>query len=467
MPDIIQPCHSSFAVRTAPLSENNTADSRDSSTIHFRESYLPSTSPAVASSIGDSNSTRISHRHVSTNTATTHSPLTSTPTQDMATLPEGPDFLLRFPEEHLFLLFADPDAIISSRSPQEYEDKEPGCTAAWCRCMSQVLEWIQHDPADAPLISRQRYMQINALLTNGVQNMLDSHIPGTVRKRHVGYPSSDHTQKGFIQALLYKQRLEESYELCRGTQGATIVTSPKGSIISDTRLIANYTDLKGVTISFRALGPNGPVSDTNGVDKILFKYQLMALLEKEIITPLNTQLKSLQHKKINKPELLVKLIGTLARYWPRLEQLHTPMDGTCRTNYMLMQYIFMKFGFPPPVLMDPNSIDLVHTSLCKRIIGIGLKNSLELMNKKDQISETEAIIHQYTNRYLKNSFCLIRSSQKYEKYLIPDELNFNDHHKTQMKHLTREFIEVLSPYRATTQSVTRPLKTPLRSRKKS
>ncbi|MBO9480966.1 hypothetical protein [Salinisphaera sp. G21_0] len=333
--------------------------------------------------------------------------------------------------------------------------------------MSQVLEWIQHDAADAPLISRQRYMQINALLTEGVQNMLDSHIPGTVRKRHVGYPSSEHTQKGFIQALLYKQRLEESYELCRGTHGATIATSSNGRIIPDSKLIANYTDLKGITISFRALGPNGPISDTNGMDKILFKYQLMTLLEKEIITPLNTQLESLQHKKISTPKLLVKLISTLATYWPRLEQLHIPMDGTCRTNYMLMQYIFMKFGFPPPVLMDPNSVDLVHTSLCKRIIGIGLKNSLELMNKKDQLSETEAIIHRYTKQYLKNSFCLIRPSQNYEKYLIPDVLNFNDHHKTQMKHLTKELIEVLAPYRATTQTGTRPLKTPLRSRKKS
>lgn len=467
MPDIIQPRHSSFAVKTTPLSEDNTADFRDSSATQLLEPDSPSTRSTVKSGIGESNSSKISHRQVSINTTTTHSLLTSTAAQDVATLPEGPGFLLRFPEEHLFLLFADPDIIISSRSPQEYEDKEPGCTAAWCRCMSQVLEWIQHDPVDAPLISRQRYMQINALLTEGVQNMLDGHIPGTARKICVRYATNGHTQKGIIQALLYKQQLEESYEFCRGTLDATISTSPKKRIITDRNLISKYTKLKGKTISFRAIGPNGPGSEKNGIDKILFKYQLLALLEKEIITPLNTQLKSLQHRKINKPELLVKLIRILAKYWTRLEQLHTPLDGTCRTNYMLMQYIFMKFGFPPPVLRDPNSIDLVHMALCKKIIGIGLKNSLRLMGKEDQLSETEVIIDQYTKRYLRNPACFFHCAQDYEKYLIPEELNFKDGYLDQMKHLTKAFTEVLGPHRVVTQTDTKPLKTPLRGRKKS
>ncbi|WP_257283887.1 hypothetical protein [Endozoicomonas sp. SESOKO1] len=400
-------------------------------------------------------------------TDNSYSLITSTEAQDFTGIPEGLSFLLRFPQEHLFLLFADPDAILSRCSPQEYEAREPGCTAAWCRCMGQILEWIQHDPGDAPLISRQRYMQINALLTNGVQKMLNSHIPGTIRKGPVVYSSKDHTHKGIIQALLYKQRLEEEYEFCRGTRNASILVSPKSSIMPDSRFISNYNNLEGINIVFRPLRPDGSGPEKTASDDISFKCQLLALLEKEVITPLNKQLKALQDRKITKPRLLVKLIRIIAGYWPRLEQIHPPADGSCRTNYMLMQYIFMKFGFPPPVLRDPNAIDLVHTSLCKRIIGIGLKNSLALMDKMQQPSPTGVIIEQYTKRYLKKPACFFPRTRDYQKYLMPDALNFDDGYVAQMKQLTQEFIAQLDSLRTITQTGTRPLKTPLHGRKKS
>ncbi|WP_257265880.1 hypothetical protein [Endozoicomonas sp. ONNA2] len=440
-------CYASSLVKSALSGEHKTADTDSSA------SCLPgseSSKTSVESSIGDSNSTRLSHRQVSINTATTHSLLTTTETQDLAALPEGPDFLLRFPEEHLFLLFADPVAIIYKRSPRRYERREPGCTAAWCRGMSQVLDWLQHDPVDAPLISRQRYMEINKLLTEDVQNMNTRHIPGKPRKSRVLYISEHHSQKGIMQALRYKQQLEENYELCRGTSNATIEISENSEKLPDRQLLANSTRLEGINICFWPLGASDPTS-RNGV--LLFQNQLVVLLEREIITPLNKQLRLLKNRKITKPRLLIKLIRIVARYWPRLEQIHAPLDGTCRTNYMLMQYIFMKFGFPPPVLMDPNSMDLVDTSLGEKIIGIGLKNSLGLMNKKAQVSKTEAIIHRYTKRYLKHSSCFFRSAPSYQKYLIPDELNFSDKHHAQMKDLTKAFIEVLASYKAITQTV--------------
>ena len=479
MPDFIQPSHSSFVVKATQVSvnsENKTADLSDSSYHPLLKTDLPSTRLTEQSNIADSNSITVSHRHVSVNTASPHSLLTLTEAQDFAPIPEGPSFLLLFPEEHLFLLFADPDAIISRCSPQEYEAREPKCTSAWCRGMSQVLDWIQHDPVDAPLISQRRYMQINYLLTDGVDNMLSSHIPGATRKGSVFYGSKDHTHKGVIQALEYKQRLEENYEFCRGTRNATIVLCSKSTIIPDSTLIwvhnhknqyPNYTNLEGVTIRFRTLGPDNSESGETTSDDILFKYQLLVLLEKEIIIPLNRKLKSLQNRAIAKPELLEELINILAKYWPRLEQIHPPTDGTCRTNYMLMQYIFMKFGFPPPVLRDPNSIDLVHTSLCKRIIGIGLQNSLRLMDQKDQVLEAAAIVDRYTTRYLKKSACFFLCGQDYEKYLIPDELNFSDQYIAQMRHLTKEFIEVLNQFRTSAHNHSRLHKTPLHIRKKS
>ncbi|USE34344.1 hypothetical protein [Endozoicomonas sp. SCSIO W0465] len=465
MPDFIQPCHANSIVQTTFSIEKKTAKSRDSTAPRFTETDSPSTRPTKASNIGDFNSTLVSHRRVSVNTASSHALPTSTKAQDVTTIPEGPGFLLCFPEEHLFLLFADTDAIITECSPQEYEAREPGCTAAWCRCMRQVMDWIQHDPISAPLISRQRYLQINALLTEGVENMLSSHTPGTIRKSRILYASQDHTHKGIIQALIYKQQLEENYEFCRGTRNATIAVCPNGNIIPDRNLITNYINLEGITIHFRAVGPNDSGPESTAGNDMLFKYQLLVLLEKEIITPLNKKLKSLQYSKMTKPELLVKLIKILAKYWPRLEQIHPPKDGACRTNYMLIQYIFMKFGFPPPVLRDPNSIDLIHTSLCKKIIGIGLKNSLTLMDKKNRVLETEAVIDEYTKHYLKNSACFFPCSRDYKKYLIPDVLNFNDLYIAQMKHLTKAFIDIPDQPGAATPAYTRPQKGPLHTRK--
>ncbi len=501
MPDYIQSSHSSFIVKTNSLnigSENKALDSSDDanpaceqapehSKTHPTDNKQPKTTErpcslpsraGEASNTGAVNAPKIRNRGVST-VKTGHSPpLTSPQFQGFTNIPEGLRFLLLFPTEYLFLLFADPDAIISKRSPQKYEENEPGCTSAWCRCMQQVTDWVQYDPIDAPLISRQRYLKINALMTSGVQNMLTSHCPGSIRKGPVLYHSTDHTHKGVIQALKYKQLLESRYKFCRGTRNATIVviSKSKQETIPDNALLwldshknqhLNPTCLGKKIITFRPLSPNDSGTKNPDSDDVIFKYQLLILLEKEILIPLNKMLKSLQRRKMSKSAQLAELLKITAKYWPRLEQIHPTIDGTCRTNYMLMQYIFMKFGFPPPVLMNPNSMDLVHTTLCEKIIGIGLKNALTLMVKKHQALEVEPIINQYTKHYLRSPSCLFQSPRDYEKYLMPETLNFSDEYKTQMQSLTKELIKTLEPLRDTEPFYTTPLMTPLQARKSS
>ncbi|GAA4648840.1 hypothetical protein GCM10023116_11140 [Kistimonas scapharcae] len=182
---------------------------------------------------------------------------------------------------------------------------------------------------------------------------------------------------GIVEAIEYKKKCEKQYQHCRGTAGESFKILREDGFVSDSdnRLlngIKNYSVRSGFTIEdksveFHCLAPSSREKDKSGRPcGVLFKNELGKLAE-HFFEKMNKKLVTLCKSKKDEEARLDALLDILSKAIPRLQQLHIPMDGTGRTNLLLIHYLLAYCDLPPVVLMDPNATSILHKKRCKKI----------------------------------------------------------------------------------------------------
>lgn len=360
---------------------------------------------------------------------------------NLTSLPDGIKYYCFIAEYERILFFQDPkQLLIQGVTPDTYDAREPGCTRAWIKCMIYMLGLIHsREKQDKPILTLALYLKFNELLSETVSNMLESHRPGQVRSSYVHYKNTTHTDKGVVNALLYKEKVEGKYKGCRGTMNETFGIYRNNSVhwLSDRYLLGAYQNyrnptgaitLKPETVIFRPITPTHYKhnSNTNAEDP-QFRNELEQIMGK-LLNKINRKLDILYCKEGNSGQRFKGLVDILAKYLPRLQQLHPTTDGTGRTNQMLILYLHAYFDLPPPLLMDPNATSIVNEKRCAKIFKAGMHNTLRLIRERSPLRDE---INMLPLESLSGKYYM-----KHTAYCLPERIQLTESFRRQSLGLT-------------------------------
>lgn len=360
---------------------------------------------------------------------------------NLTTLPDGIKYYCFIAEHERILFFQDPQQLlIQGVTPDTYEAREPGCTRAWIKCMIYMLELIHsREKQNNPILTLALYLKFNELLSGNVSNMLESHNPGQIRSSYVHYKNTTHTDKGVVNALLYKAKVEGKYKGCRGTMCETFGIYRNNSVhwLSDRYLLGAYQNyrnptgaitLEPETVIFRPIAPTHykHYSNTNAEDP-QFRNELEQIMDK-LLNKINRKLDTLYRKNGNSGQRFKGLVDILSKYLPRLQQLHPTTDGTGRTNQMLVLYLHAWFDLPPPLLMNPNATSIVNEKRCAKIFKAGMHNTLRLIRERSPLRDKIDMLplESLSGKYYK----------KHTSYCLPERIQLSENFRRQSLGLT-------------------------------
>lgn len=328
---------------------------------------------------------------------------------------QGILYFKNIPPQHLILFFADPKQIIHDGvSPIEYDARETGCTKAWCKGMEYILELLSDAGDSNPVVNWGMYLKLNRILTSNVQKTLSDHKPGSLRSVFSEFKSEHHTSEGISRALQYKNDLEEKNSYMSGSSdyeltyqcGFEIETKITEAIYIKKRMdehqVRCSSDSTSCQLTFTAVSPKIPdflgycdpdavkVDDFNHFEKKEFEKQLKKVAE-GLISKLNNSLAELLVESHSRSDQFNGLIDILSEFLPKISQVHPFMDGNGRTNNLLIHYLFARFGFLPPLLMNPNHIDLVDENQCRQVLKAGIHNYRRLFQEDGDWKNLEEI----------------------------------------------------------------------------
>ncbi|WP_081622090.1 Fic family protein [Endozoicomonas elysicola] len=387
---------------------------------------------------------------------------------------QGILYFKNIPPQYLILFFADPKQIIHDGvSPKEYDARETGCTKAWCKGMEYILELLSDAGDSNPVVHWGMYLKLNQILTSNVLKTLSDHKPGSLRSVFSEFKSEHHTSEGISRALQYKNDLEEKNSYMSGSSDYEL-TYQCGFEIETKNTEAKYikkrmdehqvrclSDSTSCQLTFTAVSPKIPefleccnpdtvkLDEFNEYEKKEFKKQLKKVSE-GLINKLNNSLAKLLVESHNRSDQLNGLIDSLSEFLPKISQVHPFMDGNGRTNNLLIHYLFARFGFPPPLLMNPNHIDLIDENQCRQVLKAGLNNYRRLFQGSDDWKNLEEIcgpIQQGASRSFSEYCKSHRSASKSRKkdpFNLPATSNFPPGYDEQARVLmTSELLEKL------------------------